>query len=335
MNIDNMEFVNDILFELNDKIDCDSLALVKSVLLNKTELYSVKKNNMFSLANVDDCNKKLMKTYILKKNLSGISKNTLKQYIRETNKFLLSINKRAIDVTANDIEKYLLYYKINNNISNTSLHNMKAYINNFFQWMEDEEIINKNPLKKLQKIKTDTIHESAFSKTEEEIIYNSCKNIRDRAIVEFLFSTGIRVSELININISDVDFISKTAVVLGKGNKRRTVCIGDKALYYLKQYIKTRTDDNGALFITKIKPHRRLSSDAVRNILKNIENKTNVSNIHPHRIRATFATRLINMNMNLNQVQSLMGHEKISTTMIYYRGNNKVNYEYDKLVNNM
>lgn len=285
---------------------------------------------------VDDFTTFILNHYKSTKKIQGLSERSVDQYYYHARKFLLAFpNKRATEITSKDIEMFLIQYKYLKNVSNTTLCNFRTYINNFFDFLQKEEYITINPCLKVAKIKNDTVRDTPFSKTEEEKLYQSCSNVRDRALLEVLFATGCRVSEIVNANISDVNFLEKQITVIGKGNKRRTVCISEKALYYLYLWLDVRKDTNTALFVSNRKPYNRLSVNGVENILSAISEKAQVQNCHPHRCRATLATRLIDSGMDIHKVSKLLGHADVGTTMIYYRGNYDVSNDYNKLTNSL
>ena len=329
-----MELLNDILMDMTTVINDKDLSILHDVLIKNMNNYRIVKKAecKYGLVTTEELNNNLLKEYVAKKYLTGISKNSLRQYVRETDKFLKTINKKATEITADDIQKYLFLYKVKYNVSNTTSRNMFVYINNFFLFLTNADYINKNPFDKIDKIKRDTLPEPALTKQEEEKLYVNCNSIRDRALLEFLFSTGCRVSEVSNCKISDVNTIDKTVTVVGKGNKRRTVFISDKALYHLQRYLMTRSDDIDALFVSNRK--QPLSVDGIELALNRLASKSNIRHVHPHRIRATFCTRLIDKGMDIHKVQKLMGHSKVDTTMGYYRGNDNISYDYNKLINN-
>lgn len=333
-----MDYKGKIIGELSQELalrfDTKDIQIISMSLNKILDNYDiVGEKQKYDLITVDDYNNELIKRYIAKKSISGISKGSIQQYVRETNKMLVALNKRACDITSNDIENYLITYKYTHNISNTTLNNTKRYINNFFLYLHSEEIINRNPVEKVTRIKEDTIRDTPITKIEEEKLYGACTNLRDKALIEFLFATGCRVGEVANAKISDVDFKNNTVTVVGKGNKQRTVCISDKALYYLSTYLNSRHDKNPSLFVGVYKA-RTIGVCGIQNAVKTIGERANVPNIHPHRFRATLATRLIDKGMGIHQVQNLLGHTSIDTTMIYYRGTYGTSNEYDKLINN-
>ena len=327
------ELISDIVNKLSLGFGKNELQLISNTIATVLNNYTLTKNSTYELINVDDYNDNLLKRYIVSKDMSGIAKSTLKQYIRETKNFLDATDKRACDITTVDVQNYLVSYKYRNNISNTTLNNMRIYINNFFQWLFQEEIIQRNPLDKLPKIKKDTISDGAISKEDEENLCVNCGNLRDRAIIETLFATGCRVSELVNIKLNDIDFYNKTIKVIGKGNKQRTVCISSKAKFHIQRYLKSRTDNNEYLFVKRIKPFDKLTANTIENIVSKLGDRLNIPNIHPHRFRKSLTTRLIDCGMSIHQVSKLLGHSNINTTMIYYKGDYNLCNDYNKFTN--
>lgn len=328
------KIINELSQELALRFTTKDIQIISMNLNKVLDNYDIVGEKVkYDLITIDDYNNDLIKRYIAKKSISGISTNSIQQYVRESNKLLVALNKRACDITSNDIENYLITYKYTHNISNTTLNNTKRYINNFFLYLHSEEIINRNPVEKVTRIKEDTMRDAPISKIEEEKLYNACTNLRDRALLEFLFATGCRVGEVAKAKINDVDFKNNTVVVIGKGNKQRTVCISDKALYHLSLYLNDRKDKNPSLFVG-IHKARTIGICGIQSAVKAIGDRANVSNVHPHRFRATLATRLIDKGMGIHQVQNLLGHSSIDTTMIYYRGTYGTSNEYNKLINN-
>lgn len=258
------------------------------------------------------------KIYIVSQKINGISDNTLKLYNLVLSNFFVSINKRIEDLTTNDIRLYLYQYQEKTNVTNRTLENRRTIIRSFLEWCYIEEYIDKNPAKNINKIKFTVKERTALSSIQLEKIRNACTSKRDRALIEFLYSTGCRVSELINVNISDLDFKNEEVIVLGKGNKYRHVFLNGKALLYLTEYLNSRCDSNEALFVSERKPHDRLTKAAIEKTLKQIGEKANIGEkLYPHKFRHTTATDAVNRGMPIEDVQKMLGHSNINTTMIY------------------
>lgn len=331
------QLITNILMEMETSLNSVQMQMLKHSLMTRLNDYELirSEKSKYALMTVDDFNDFVLNHYRAIKKAEGLSEKTVNQYYYHARKFLARMNKRAIDITSKEIEMFLIEYKHLNEVSNTTLLNYKTYINNFYNFLVKEEYLSQNPCDKVIKIKTDTIRDLPFTKVEEEKLYQNCDNPRDKALIELLFATGCRAGEIVTANINQLDFSTKQLTVIGKGNKKRTVCVSDKALYYLDRYLKTRADNNIALFVDKRRTAKRLTVGGVENILKRISKTANVENCYPHRVRATFATRLIDGGMDIHKVSKLMGHTDISTTMIYYRGNYDISNDYNKLTNSL
>lgn len=329
-----IRFTEAVVTELAYSFNNNELQMIRGAIIKVINGYEIREKNLNELVPADDYNNLMMRKFLMKRRLDGIAEKTIDHYKREAINFLAAVNKRAIDVTSEDVEFYLLSYKATHQITNTSYNNLICYIRNFFNYLEDEEIIKRNPFKKIRKLKKDTIPEPAITKSEEEKLYLSCRNLRDRALLEYFFATGCRVSEVCDAKLSDIDFFEKKVQVIGKGSKFRYTFISDKAIIHLKRYLEERPVQSEYVFTMIRKPYGQLAPAGIESIVKDIAKKAGVSNIHPHRIRATFCTRLIDMGMSLHKVKEIMGHDSIETTMLYYRGTNTAvaKNEYEKFM---
>ena len=212
---------------------------------------------------------------------------------------------------------YLANYQKRNNCSNVTVDNVRRNISSFFSWLEEEDHILKSPVKRIHKIKTKTVVKEVISDESIEILRDNCKEKRDLAIIDLLFSTGMRVGELVNLNVDDIDLEGRECIVYGKGDKERRVYFDAKAKVHLKEYIEHRKDDNKALFVTLDAPYDRLKISGVEIRLRNLGRKLQLERIHPHKFRRSMATRAIDKGMPIEQVQRLLGHVRIDTTLHY------------------
>lgn len=258
----------------------------------------------------------LLKQFIATKKFEGRSDKTLKQYIRENTKFLNYCGKDVKDITKDDIMSYLASLQINNKVNMTTVCNSKRFISSFFNWLDDEGYIIKSPARNLKSLKCPKTERKAFTNCEIEKIRNNVTNVRDKAIVELLLSTGCRVGEVENMNIEDVNWRDESIRVIGKGNKERTVYFDDVTEMYLKKYLDTRNDNEEALFVTLNKNKHRLKTVGIESMVRNVGNKMNIK-AYPHKFRRTYATKAIKNKMPIATLSKLMGHDKIDTTMMY------------------
>lgn len=221
------------------------------------------------------------------------------------------------DITTDDLRKYLADYKDKNNASKSTIDNVRRVLSSFFSWLEDEDYILKNPVRRIRKIKTKKVVKEVISDENFEILRDSCTNIRDLAMIELLASTGIRVGELVNLNIHDVLFNERECVVLGKGDSERIVYFDAKTKIHLVKYLESRSDDNPALFVAFKKPYNRLGINGVERRIRELGNEANIKKVRPHKFRRTMATNAVDKGMPIEQVQRLLGHVQIDTTMQY------------------
>lgn len=232
-------------------------------------------------------------------------------------KMFSHITKIYYSVTTEDIRLYLSNYQDTNKVSKSTIDNMRRIISSFFSWLESEDYIVKSPARRIHKVKTPKLVKEVFSDESIELMRQNCKNPRDLAIIDLLYSTGIRVGELVRLDISDVDFSNKECIVFGKGDKQRKVYFDAKTKIHLQQYIETRKDNNPALFVSLLYPYNRLKVSGVEIALRKIGEHLEIGNVHPHKFRRTLATKAIDKGMPIEQVQHLLGHAKIDTTLEY------------------
>lgn len=255
--------------------------------------------------------------FLSAKKVEGCSERTLSYYKSTIKKMMNSINKIVKQIETSDLRSYIASYSDNKNVSKTTLDNIRRIISSFFSWLEEENHIIKSPARRIHKIRTGTTVKAVYTDEELELLRDSCKNIRDLAIIDFLSSTGVRIGELTKINISDIDFDKRECVVLGKGNKERIVYFDARTKIHMLDYLESRVDDNEALFVSLHSPYSRLKISGVEIRLRNLGEKLNIERVHPHKFRRTLATKAIDKGMPIEQVQTLLGHTKIDTTLHY------------------
>lgn len=297
---------------LNDYYNAISIALDKA---SSQYDMSVKET---SLVVQNDTTPSLVKTYLIIKKTEGLSDGTLDNYAYILKRFFVWINKHPEDVTANDIRMFIYDYKVSHDITDRTLDKYREYICWFFNWAHAEEYIQRNPAKSIKGIRHETKERQALTQIELEYLRLACKTLRDKAILEFLYSTGCRVSELITVKKSDVDWKQNSVHLFGKGRKHRTSYVNAKCEVALSEYLKSRDDDSDYLFVSERKPYKKLSKCAVELALHKMANRSSVEKkITPHIIRHTTATQAVNNGMAIEEVSKLLGHANVATTMIY------------------
>lgn len=262
-------------------------------------------------------NTELLELFISAKRVEGCSDKTLNYYKPTIMKLFSKVDKNCIHITTNDLRQYLADYQDINNCSKANIDNIRRILSSFFSWLEEENYILKSPVRRIHKIRTNKVVKETYTDEALEMMRDNCNCIRDLAIIDLLASTGMRVGELVKLNIEDVDFENRECIVFGKGSKERPVYFDARTKIHLQNYINSRTDDNKALFVSLLKPHNRLEISGVEIRLRKLGRKLNINKVHPHKFRRTLATRAIDKGMSIEQVQILLGHAKIDTTMEY------------------
>lgn len=262
-------------------------------------------------------NEDYLKKFIEAKSIEGCSERTLKYYESTIKEMLRFVDKPVRQITTENIREYLINCQNNNFCGKVTIDNKRRNVSSFFSWLEEEDYIIKNPVRRIHKIRTGTTVKETFSDENIEVLRDNCSNNRDIAMLDFLFSTGVRVGELVNLNIKDIDFEQRECVVYGKGNKERRVYFDAKTKIHLKRYLNERDDDNPALFVSLNAPYERLQISGVEIRVRELGKQSGINRVHPHKFRRSMATKAIDKGMPVEQLQKLLGHSQIDTTMRY------------------
>ncbi len=262
-------------------------------------------------------NDEYLEMFINAKRIEGCSVRTIKYYHSSIQHMFTMIDTPVRKISTEQLREYLTQYQKINNCSKSTVDNIRRNISSFFSWLEEEDHILKSPMKRIHKIKTKKTVKETISDEDIERLRDHCEVSRDIAIIDLLYSTGIRVGELVNLDIQDIDFEERECIVYGKGEKERRVYFDAKAKLHLQNYIATRKDKNPALFVSLDAPYERLKISGVEIRLRELGRKLNLKRIHPHKFRRTMATRAIDKGMPIEQVQKILGHSQIDTTMQY------------------
>ena len=297
-----------------DEIQIYQLNINLKVILNDFEIF--KKDKILPIDESKE-NQELLITFLSAKQIEGCSERTIAYYNTTIMKMLDSLNLKIENITTDDLRRYLSDYKNQTNVSKATVDNIRRVLSSFFSWLEDEDYILKNPVRRIHKIKTKKVVKEVLSDENFEILRDSCTNIRDLAMIELFASTGIRVGELVNLNIDDVLFNERECIVLGKGDSERIVYFDAKTKIHLQKYLESRKDHNPALFVSFKKPYKRLGINGVERRIRELGHEANIKKVHPHKFRRTMATHAIDKGMPIEQVQKLLGHVQIDTTMQY------------------
>lgn len=259
----------------------------------------------------------LLPAFIAAKRVEGCSEKSLRYYESTIRNMLDAISKLEKQITTEDLRSYLDTYQRRGTVSKVTLDNVRRILSSFFSWLEDEDYIVKSPVRRIHKVKTGKTVKETYTDESLELMRDHCDNPRDLALIDLLASTGIRVGELVKLNRADVDFENRECIVFGKGNKERKVYFDARTKIHLQKYLANRTDDNEALFVSLIKPFERLQISGVEIRLRKIGRELGIHKTHPHKFRRTLATMAIDKGMPIEQVQQLLGHQSIDTTLQY------------------
>lgn len=259
----------------------------------------------------------VIKTFLSAKRVEGCSEKSMRYYESTIRNALATVGKNVRDVTTDDLRQYLDEYQQRSGASRVTVDNIRRILSSFFAWLEEEFYIVKSPVRRIHKVKTGKVVKETYSDEALEMMRDSCETTRDLAMIDILASTGMRVGELVKLNRRDIDFQNRECIVTGKGNKQRIVYFDARTKIHLQNYLKGRKDTNDALFVTLLAPFNRLQISGVEIRLRHIGKDLNMTKVHPHKFRRTLATMAIDKGMPIEQVQHLLGHQSLDTTLQY------------------
>lgn len=306
----NHQIINNIISEMKPHLNEIQLTQLSNCLrknIQKDCNNPDEQTNIITLAN----------KFIAAKRIEGCSEKTLKYYysvIELMNSYLHSTPDK---ISTENLRDFLTVYQMERNTSKVTMDNMRRILSSYFSWLEEEDYILKSPMRRIHKIKVCLSVKDTYTDETMELMRDNCKTLRDIAIIDILASTGMRVGELVKLNIGDVNFKERECIVLGKGDKERIVYFDARTKLHLEKYIQSRTDNNPALFVSLRSPYERLHISGVEIRLKQLGKKLNITKVHPHKFRRTLATTAIDKGMPIEQLQKLLGHQKIDTTLQY------------------
>ena len=303
------EKVVTIINEMAEYLSVSQMKKLQEVLLKTFSENEAQKTEISS--------QEYLQLFLDAKRIEGCSERTIQYYRTTIERLIITVTTPIRKMTTEEIRHYLVEYQKINDCSKVTVDNVRRNISSFFSWLEEEDYILKSPMKRILKIKTKQQVKETISDEAIEQLRDNCNCLRDLAMIDLLYSTGIRVGELVNLNISDVDFDARECVVFGKGDKERKVYFDAKAKIHLQEYLNSRKDSNPALFVSLDSPFDRLKISGVEIRMRRLGRSLNMEKIHPHKFRRTMATRAIDKGMPIEQVQKLLGHSQIDTTMQY------------------
>ena len=294
--------------------------------LNNDQIHKLQKALQQSLSNYevieneqkrDIAEQNFVDLFLSAKRIEGCSEKTLKYYKSTITALIVEVGKSVKHIETEDIRSYLTDYQTIKQSSKVTIDNIRRILSSFFSWLEDEDYILKSPVRRIHKVKTGTSIKETYSDEDLEVMRDNCTELRDLAIIDMLASTGMRIGEMVMLNREDIDFNERECVVFGKGDKERIVYFDARTKIHLQNYLYSRKDDNPALFISLQKPYNRLKISGIEVRLRQYGKRLGISKVHPHKFRRTLATMAIDKGMPIEQLQQLLGHKRIDTTMQY------------------
>ena len=313
----NDEFVNDVLRDMLAYLDNGQAEQLQRVLWHNLFGYEIQRSGSSGSENVDVENARLTNAFLSAKRIEGCSEKSLSYYRKTIETMSEKIGKGITHITTNDLRSYLTDYQAERKSSKVTIDNIRRILSSFFSWLEDEDYILKSPVRRIHKVKTAVTIKETYTDETLETMRDHCDSLRDLALIDMLASTGMRVGELVLLNRDDINFEERECVVFGKGSKERMVYFDARTKIHLQNYLAQRTDSNNALFVSLKAPYERLQIGGVESRLREFGRRLSLPRVHPHKFRRTLATMAIDKGMPVEQLQRLLGHQRIDTTLQY------------------
>ena len=305
--------IDDVVGEMLPFLNNAQAERLQEVLIHTLWKYEVSNSD----TEVKEKEQDLVELFLSAKRIEGCSEKSLKYYQATIQAMLEELDKGIKEIVTEDIRCYLTNYQKRNHSSRVTIDNIRRILSSFFSWLEDEDYILKSPVRRIHKVKTASNIKETYSDETLELMRDNCSEIRDLAMIDLLASTGMRVGEMVLLNRADIDFNERECVVFGKGDKERMVYFDARTKLHLQAYLNERTDDNIALFVSLKSPFNRLTIGGVETRLRNLGKRLGLPKVHPHKFRRTLATMAIDKGMPIEQLQQLLGHKRIDTTLQY------------------
>lgn len=311
------EFVNDVLRDMLAYLDNRQAEQLRRVLNHNLSGLEIQESEKFDTVATGEENSRLTNAFLSAKRIEGCSEKSLAYYRKTIETMTEKIGKGITHITTNDLRSYLTDYQAERKSSKVTIDNIRRILSSFFSWLEDEDYILKSPVRRIHKVKTAVTIKETYTDEALETMRDHCDSLRDLALIDMLASTGMRVGELVLLNRDDINFEERECVVFGKGSKERMVYFDARTKIHLQNYLAQRTDSNNALFVSLKAPYERLQIGGVESRLRELGKRLSLPRVHPHKFRRTLATMAIDKGMPVEQLQRLLGHQRIDTTLQY------------------
>lgn len=326
--IDNL--INEIEQAMLNVLDNEQMSQLRKVLEYTFRNVCVTEKNS---VNNESCNQTLIENFVAAKKVEGCSVKSINYYKSTIDNALVKINKEVVHITTDDLRNYLNEYQASSGASKVTVDNIRRILSSFFSWLEEENYIVKSPVRRIHKVKVGKTVKETYTDEALEQMRDHCSSSRDLALIDLLASTGMRVGELVRLNRNDIDYQNRECIVTGKGDKQRKVYFDARTKIHLQKYVNSRTDTNEALFVSLLAPYDRLQISGVEIRLRQLGRELNIPKVHPHKFRRTLATMAIDKGMPIEQVQHLLGHQSLDTTLQYAMVNqNNVKLSHHKFI---
>ena len=311
------KIITDIMQTMSSCLNNAQMEQLQTILEKTLFGIEVTKQNNVSNEDSSTTNHEMVTQFLSAKRIEGCSEKSLRYYQNTIEAMLNKVGKGIRYIETNDLRIYLTNYQKTKQSSRVTIDNIRRILSSFFAWLEDEDYILKSPVRRIHKVKTGTNIKETYTDESLELMRDSCTELRDLAIIDMLASTGMRVGEMVLLNREDIDFNERECVVFGKGDKERLVYFDARTKLHLQNYLNSRVDSNNALFVSLKAPHERLKIGGVETRLRELGKKLDIAKVHPHKFRLTLATVAIDKGMPIEQLQQLLGHQRIDTTLQY------------------
>lgn len=305
--------IKDVVQEMLPFLNNAQSEKLQEVLKYAFAKYEITENKKTEIISEQD----FVELFLSAKRIEGCSEKSLKYYKATIEAMIAELQKNVKQIVTDDIRNYPTYYQEKNGSSKVTIDNIRRILSSFFSWLEDEDYILKSPVRRIHRVKTGINIKETYSDEALELMRDNCTELRDLAMIDMLASTGMRVGEMVLLNRNDIDFNERECIVFGKGSKERVVYFDARTKIHLQNYLESRTDDNPALFVSLKSPHERLKIGGIEVRLREFGKRLGLQKVHPHKFRRTLATMAIDKGMPIEQLQQLLGHRKIDTTLQY------------------
>lgn len=309
--------IAEILQGMQRNLDNAEMLLLREVLESSFMKVDIIESKPICLTDELEENQHELDLFIAAKQTEGCSEKSLRYYRTTIDAMLETVGKPIKHIDTDDLRSYLMDYQSRKNSSKVTIDNIRRILSSFFAWLEDEDYILKSPVRRIHKVKSVVAVKETYSDEDLELMRDNCDELRDLAIIDMLASTGMRIGEMVLLNREDINFLERECVVFGKGSKERVVYFDARTKIHLQNYLQSRSDDNNALFVSLKNPHTRMTIGGIESRLRKMGKKLHIDKVHPHKFRRTLATMAIDKGMPIEQLQRLLGHQRVDTTLQY------------------